>query len=133
MGTPKQEKLIKLILDNMGTLGSTKTMGELLKEAGYSESIQKNPYLILQSDAVKEGINEVAEQIESLRSKALTELQARDLSGEQYRDVIKAVDVLTKNHQLLTGGETERTQPQPLVVKILRDGNTTDNGNTRGV
>lgn len=120
MATPKQEKLIRLILENIGQTGLTKTMGELLAEAGYSEAIQKNPYLILQSETIQEGIAQVAEDMDKIRRKALNELMARDIEKEPYRDVVKAVDVLTKNHQLLTGGETERVD-RPVLVKIMRD------------
>lgn len=133
MATPKQEKLIRLILDNIGTNGLTKTMGEMLAEAGYSEAIQKNPYLILQSETIKEGIAEVAEDMDKIRRKALNELMARDIEKEPYRDVVKAVDTLTKNHQLLTGGETERVD-RPVLVKIMRhDGNTDSDRDTAGV
>lgn len=133
MATPKQEKLIRIVLENMGTTNGTKTMGEMLKEAGYSEAIQKNPYLIFQSEAVQEGMKSVAEDMDVLRKNALSELKARDLEKEPYRDVIKAVDILTKNHQLLTGGETERAT-QPLLVTFISDGKTTpDNGDTSRV
>lgn len=120
MATPKQEKLIRLILENAGEIGHTKSMGALLAEAGYSEAMQKNPKLVLESDTIQEGIAQVAKDIDKIRRKALNELMARDIEKEPYRDVVKAVDVLTKNHQLLTGGETERP-PAQVLVKILRN------------
>lgn len=112
MATPKQEKLIKLLLDNMGEIGETKTLGSLLKEAGYSESIQRNPYLILQSDVIQEAISPVVKDLEELRNKCLNELKARDFEDEPMRDVVKAIDVFTKNHQLLTGNSTENNDIQ---------------------
>ena len=116
----------------MGEQGLTKTKGELLSEAGYSEAIQKNPYLIFESETIQEGLSDVVKDLEKLRRDALNELKSRDLSQEQYRDIIKGIDTLTKNHQLLTGGDTERSN-QPLIVKILgNDGNTAQsNGDTR--
>lgn len=133
MATPKQEKLIRLVLENIGATGTTKSMGEMLKEAGYSEAIQKNPQLIFNSDTIQDGLKDVADDIALLRKNALNELKARDLEKEPYRDVVKAVDILTKNHQLLTGGDTER-EATPLVVKIIRDdGKTDSNRNTAGV
>lgn len=121
MATPKQEKLIKLILDNMGNIGETKTLGSLLAEAGYSEAIQKNPYLILESPVIQEGISETVKDLELLRKNALNELKARDLEKEPYRDVVKAVEVFTKNHQLLSGGETDRAGVTIEVVKYESD------------
>lgn len=118
MATPKQEKLIKLILENLGNQDETKTMGEMLKEAGYAESIQKNPKLIFESEAIQEGLSDVVSDLEKLRSDYLNELKTRDIEKEPMRDVVKAIDTFTKNHQLLTGGDTERNT-QPLLVKII--------------
>lgn len=106
MATPKQEKLIKLLLENVGTEGETKSLGAMLKEAGYSPAIQKNPKLILESETIQEGISDAVKDLEELRAKALNELKARNLEEEPLRDVVKAVDTYTKNHQLLSGGKT---------------------------
>lgn len=123
MATPKQEKLIKLLLENLGTGNNTRTLGEMLLEAGYSENQAKNPYQILETKAVKEGLADVAKDIDSLRGDVLNEMKSRDISNERYSDLVKALDLLTKNHQLLTGGETERNTKQPLLVKIIgKDG-----------
>lgn len=107
MATPKQEKLIKLISENLRNTEGTKTLGELMLEAGYSESQSKSPSQIIGSDAVQEGLSEVINDLEILRKKALTELKTRDLEKEPMRDVVKAIDTYTKNHQLLIGGSTE--------------------------
>tara|TARA_Y100000361_G_scaffold141337_1_gene146305 strand:+ start:166 stop:516 length:351 start_codon:yes stop_codon:yes gene_type:complete len=107
MATPKQEKLVNLLIENYGTEGITKPLGELMIEAGYSPESAKNPKLILEGEGVQEGIKNTVKSLETLREKALTELQARDLSEEPMRDVVKAVDTYTKNHQLLSGGATE--------------------------
>lgn len=122
MATPKQEKLISLLLENLGTGGNTKTLGQMLLEAGYSENQAKNPYQILETKGVQEGLSDVVNDLDILRKNALNDLKARNLEKEPYRDVIKAVDTLTKNHQLLTGGETERVNT-PVLVKFVGDGN----------
>lgn len=109
MATPKQEKFINLLVENLGS-GNKKSLGEMLLEAGYSKSIAKNPYQILETEAVKEAINPVAEQMARLRQKALDSLEERELEKEPVRDVVKAVDTFTKNHQLLTGGKTESNE-----------------------
>jgi len=41
--TPKQEKLVTIIRENIGNKNSTLTMGEMLLQAGYSESTANNP------------------------------------------------------------------------------------------
>ncbi len=124
MATPKQEKLVTLLLENYGR-PDTRPLGELLLEAGYSENSAKNPKLIIEGKEVQEALSLVADDLDHLRQRAINELKARDIEKEPYRDVIKAVDILTKNHQLLTGGETERNLT-PLTVRIIRDGDKGD-------
>ncbi len=107
MATPKQEKLVKLLIENYGAQGTTKSLAELMIEAGYSPESAKNPKLIIEGEGVQEGIKDTVKSLEKLRENAIIELQARDLSEEPMRDVVKAVDTYTKNHQLLSGGATE--------------------------
>lgn len=109
MATPKQEKLITLLLENLGS-GNTRTFGDMMLEAGYSENQAKNPYQILRSQAVKEAMSEVVSDLEQLRKTALNELKARDLEKEPLRDIVKAIDIYTKNHQLLSGGNTDSNE-----------------------
>lgn len=123
MATPKQQKLIKLLITNLGKSGETKTLKELLLEAGYSEAQAKNPYQILESETIKKAVKPVADDLDKLRQNALNELKARDLSEEQYRDIVKAVDLFTKNHQLLTGEETER---QGVSINVVKYGEEPD-------
>lgn len=121
MATPKQEKLISLLLENLGTGKNTKTLGEMLLEAGYSKSQAKNPFQILETKAVKEGLSGVVTDLEQLRENALKELKTRNLKKEAMRDVVKAVDIYTKNHQLLTGGDTERSTTKVTGFNMIRN------------
>ena len=121
MATPKQEKLLKLLIENYGEVGSTKSLGQLLKEAGYSDASAHNPKIILESKEIQEGLNDVIADLEELRRDALKALKEKDLSEERYSDIVKGIDTLTKNHQLLTGGETERNNA-PVLVKFIKDG-----------
>jgi hypothetical protein len=108
MPTPKQEKLIKLIIDNYGIKGSSKTMGEMLKEAGYSEGTVVNPKLIFESDAVQEGISDFVDKLKDKREKALKYLTDSKLDDSDAKDLSDIIDKFTKNIQLLTGGDTEK-------------------------
>lgn len=116
MATPKQQKLINLLIENYGN-PDTKTLGELMLEAGYSVNSAKNPQLIIQGKEVQEGLSSVADDLAFLRQKAIDELKARNIDSEPYRDVVRAVESFTKNHQLLSGGETERSGVTINVVK----------------
>lgn len=107
MPTPKQEKLIKLIMENYGNKESTKTMGELLIQAGYTEETAKNPQLIFQSEAIQEGISDFVKDMEDKRKNALKEITDAKLKKSSAKDNVHIVDTLTKNIQLLSGKETE--------------------------
>lgn len=129
MATPKQEKLIKLILENLGNSKTTKTLGELILEAGYEESMAKNPYQILGSETIKEGLEETVDKMKKIRDKALKALTNKDLSLEKSKDLGDIVDKIQKNIQLLTGGDTERVKFNTILVKYLNE-KSTDSGDT---
>ena len=42
-------------------------------------------------------------------------IESKDLSEEKYYEMVKALDILVKNKQLLSGGETERTK---IILQI---------------
>jgi hypothetical protein len=118
MATPKQEKLIKLILENLGNPNKTETLGKLIKKAGYSDAMAKNPQMIFESKTIQSGIEDFVKQIDDKRRRALTKITDKKLDKSSAKDLSQIVDVLTKNHQLLTGGETERSK-QPILVEFI--------------
>jgi len=132
MPTPKQEKFIKIMLENVGTKGNTKSLGQMLLEAGYEESIAKNPYRILESETVKEGLSETVKKMKKIRNKALKTLDNKSLDEEKPKDVVDIVDKLQKNIQLLSGEETERVGLKQVLVKFIDEDEkeTTDNKDT---
>ena len=114
MGTPKQEKLLKLIFANLGKPGETKTMGEMLLEAGYSKAQSVNPKQILETKDVKEGVEDFVKTLKDKRKMAITKLTNDKLDASSAKDLTSITDILTKNIQLLSGDETERGE---LVIK----------------
>lgn len=106
MATPQQKKLIKLVLENMGKKKTKKTLGQLLLDAGYSKSISDNPYLIFGSATVQEGLEDVVDDLKKQRIKAIARMNAT-VNKAKYRDAVDALDKITKNIQLLSGGKTE--------------------------
>jgi len=107
MPTPKQNKLIRLIFENIGKKEETKTLGEMLKEAGYSPAIQKNPYLIFESETIQEGIADVVDEMKKERERAIKAMRAKNLDDVAYDRLTDVIDKLTKNIQLLGGKPTE--------------------------
>jgi len=116
--TPKQEKLINLISENLGNPENTRTLGELMLEAGYSESMSKSPYQIIGSETIQEGIKPIIDQLEEIRQKAIVALKEKDPTGEPYKDIASVLDTITKNIQLLSDKPTEINKNQE--VELLR-------------
>lgn len=110
MATQKQQKLINLIVANLGNVKETKTMKELMLEAGYSKSQSTNPYQILESETIQEGIQPFVDKLLRERERIMDELAQRDISDERYKDMVDSMDKFTKNAQLLSGGHTENVK-----------------------
>ena len=108
MATPKQQRLIKLLLKNLGNPKSKKNLGDLIIEAGYSKASAKNPKLIFKSEDIKDGLKDFVSQLEDRRQRAITYITDSKLEKAQARDLAYIVDIFTKNHQLLSGGATSR-------------------------
>ncbi len=115
MPTPKQEKLIRLLVENLGKKESTESLGELILQAGYSEAMAKNPYQILESETIQEGLEEFRGMLDDKRRMAITHITKKKLEKSSAKDLATIVDVFTKNHQLLGGKETDK---QGLSITI---------------
>jgi len=130
MVTPKQEKLITLIRENLGNPKSTKTFGELCLEAGYTEGTARNAYLIFQGDGVREGLEDFVDKLKEKRKKAMNYLTDEKLEAERAKDLTDIIDKLTKNIQLLGGKPTEiideySSKSDEELNKIARSGSGT--------
>lgn len=121
MPTPKQEKLIKLLLENLGNPNSTRTLGEMILEAGYSKTMSENPYQILESETVKEGLEDFTKQLTDKRQRAITYLTDVKLEKSEAKDLTDIIDKLTKNIQLLSGGATEKKEMTVVFDEAFRD------------
>lgn len=119
--TPKQQKLIKIIIDNYGNKGKTKTLGEMLLEAGYSESSATNPQLII-NEEMQELINPIIDKMEKVRTKALDKITDEKLDAGTARDNAYVADILTKNIQLLSGGNTQNIKVDSDLTVEQREG-----------
>lgn len=106
-------------MENLGTKGSTRSLGELILEAGYEESMAKNPYQILGSETIQEGLKSTVDQMRKIRDKALKTLELKNLDEEKAKDISDIIDKLQKNIQLLSGEDTERVRYTPVLVKFL--------------
>ena len=121
MLTPKQQKLVELLVENYGKRGQRKSLSSLMIEAGYSPNTAKNPKIIIEDTRVGEAINPLLEKMEKARDEALNQLTPEKLALTSTRDAVYIADTLTKNLQLLSGKETERTGININIVKYGGD------------
>lgn len=91
------------------TIGKEKkvVLGNIIKKHGYSKVTAKVPSTVTNTKSYQDVINPVIDQMIEERERAIKALKGK-ISKAKYRDLIDATDKLTKNIQLLNGGETER-------------------------
>ena len=98
-GTIKQKEAIKRIVVNRGVLKRA------MLDAGYTETSAKNPKNLTESKAYKQALPSIIERMGIERDRAIS-MMAKKIGRAKYRDMSEAVDKLTKNIQLLSGGRT---------------------------
>jgi hypothetical protein len=111
----KKEKLLRLIKENYLKLGITKTKTQLLLEAGYSPSVANQQSVVF--DYIKEDIDPLIKKLEKERNAVLERMKKTRIQAK-YRDLVMALDVVTKNHQLLSGKPTENLAQTNIVALI---------------
>ncbi len=94
-------------MENYGAKNNTKSFGELMISAGYSPESAKNPKLILESEKIQDGIKDYLNELDDKRRMAITQITQSKLKKAPARELAYVTDVLTKQHQLLSGGSTE--------------------------
>jgi len=78
--------------------------GDILKTKGY---------IYAMSDFIKQLKDEQQRLIKAIAGKELDEVE--------YKDAVSALDKITKNTQLLSGGATERTETRPIYNGKSKD------------
>lgn len=109
------------ILDQVSN-GKIPNIYEIQRKHGYSHHTAR-AYKAIKTTTAKKVMNSAAEQMEKERNRILNELNTRDLSEERYEHLTRALDLLTKNHQLLTGGDTERNNVTFVVAPEIAEKN----------
>lgn len=108
MAVENPKRMAKKVLEIMGK-EKLVNLGEIAKEVGYADTTAKNPYLITSTKAYQEEISPFLNRMVKHREKIMLELETKDLTDEKHKDLVDSLDKLTKNIQLLSGGETERS------------------------
>jgi len=122
-GTAKQKKLLHIFSENIGMKGFTKSMYQMMIEAGYSETSAKQQTTLLAGIQKElEIIDPLANIMGELRNKAIKVLKESKDKFEKasLKDLIDSIDKLTKNIQLVSGKPTENIAMASLS-KIEQD------------
>ena len=107
MASENAKKVARKVSENLRN-GKKVILGEIIREVGYSDSVSKSPTIVTETDSYKEEISPIVNRWAKERDRLTAELEKRDLSKERYETVMKSIDIVTKNIQLLSGGATEK-------------------------
>jgi len=107
--TERQKALARELIENTKR-AKPLNKKELVAKVGYSElSASHKQKEIIESPGVQKEIQPIVEQMKKERTRAIMAMAGK-IEKAKYRDLNDAVDKLTKNIELLTGGATEREE-----------------------
>jgi len=125
MPTIKQKKAVIALVENGGNVSNA------MIRAGYSENTAHTPQKLTESDGFKEIAEPIVKQMERERQRAIKALSLKNLDDVSYEKISDVIDKLTKNIQLLTGGETERSKvivvPNEIFTKYATSSSPENN------
>lgn len=81
----------------------------IARENGYSRTSAKSmkPY---KNKGFQQAEASLLERLAKERERVMLAMQAKNLSKEEYKTLLTALDVITKNHQLLRGESTDNVE-----------------------
>ena len=94
------------MLETVGR-GKKVVLGKIIKKNGYAQNTADSPKQVTNTKSFQNVINPIVQRWEKERERITLALENKDLDKEQYRTLVDALDTITKNVQLLTGGKTE--------------------------
>lgn len=128
MASIAAEKVAQEVLKSLGN-SRKPVLRKIAREAGYSEHTADSPKNITETKSYQRVITPIAREMEKVRTKALKELQRKDLTEVEYIDLASTVNKMTHDIQILTGGATENIAVKPLAtLEELRGNSTETNG-----
>jgi len=106
--TPKQEKLVRGLIENLENKENTKSLGKVMEEAGYSRGSIKNPQIIIESPLIQDKLKKFIDKLEEKRDLTINAITPEKIKETNARDLASMADIFIKNTQLLGGNATER-------------------------
>lgn len=103
--------------------GQKVVLGKIIRKR-YSKSVSERPSKVTETKSYQGVIKPLVDQLIDERQAVIEEMRQKR-GGAKYRDLTDALDKITKNIQLLNGGETDRTTV--VVAGFNYDAPKTDN------
>jgi len=123
MASENAKNVAHKVLESMGK-GEKINLGKIIRSEGYSDNTADSPKQVTDTKSYKETINPFLEQLEAERNRILMEISIKDLDKERHTDLVRSLDTITKNVQLLSGKETERSGVSINVINYGGDNDT---------
>ena len=101
--------------------GKLVNLGKIIKDQGYSKSTSESPQIVTETLSYQEEIKPILDQMIKERERAIKAMTEKDLTDVQYDKLSDVADKLTKNIQLLSGGETERLGVTGVNINIRKE------------
>jgi hypothetical protein len=125
----RAKAVAKEILENIVN-GSSLNQGEIAMRNGYSEKTANHNFKeIKETKAYQSVMEPVLKQLERERQRVITAMTTKVLDDVQYEKLSDVMDKLTKNIQLLSGGDTERTKVLVMPAELIDKYKLDDNAN----
>lgn len=99
--------------------GKKVNKGEILLKNGYSKHVSKSPRVVYETKAVKQALDPFLSGLKTVRQRALDHLTDDALAKSSGRDLAYIIHNLTQDHQLLSGGQTERREIMVLPSELI--------------
>lgn len=105
--TVKQRKFIENYKKELLKPNSTKSLGKVMIESGYSPKSAINPHSVMNNPVIKESLEDIIASLDDVRRRAITEITPKKLKKSTAKDNASIADIMIKNRQLLSGNNTE--------------------------
>ena|SRR3990167_189778 len=106
MASIDAQNVAKEVVETLGK-GKKIVLGKIMKKNGYAQNTADNPLNVTTTKSYRAVISPLVISLEKERT-AIVERLKKTRNKAKYRDLIDGLDKITKNIQLLTGGDTER-------------------------
>jgi len=107
MASEGAKMVAKKVAENIRK-GKKPHLGKIIKEVGYAEATSRSPQRVTKTKSYQDEVADVVKAMVKQRDRMIAEIGKRKLDKEKVRDMVDAIDKLTKNAQLLGGKDTSK-------------------------